>query len=159
MPTARTDALPKVVKPVPGPVAPQRVSLLLSAPSSVAAGEQFTLEVKVASVNDLLEAPFSLSYDPARVEFVAVNEGDFLKRGGVSTLFGNSVSPAAGSVTVNLRRSEGGAGASGAGTLVMFVFRAKQKGAAAFSLRDAGFSGSQGNPVEVIPPTSTVEIR
>jgi hypothetical protein len=62
-------------------------------------------------------------------------------------------------VTVNLGREEGRAGISGEGTLASLLFRAKQKGAAAFSLRDAGFSRSGGGQLELSTSGATVEIQ
>jgi general secretion pathway protein D len=158
-PELQSEASPAADAAQPAPAAGQKVMLQVGAPPSVASGEQFTLEVKLGPVNDLVKAPFVLGYDPLLVEFVAVNEGEFLKRDGVPTVFGNSVSPAAGSVTVNLGREEGRAGISGEGTLASLLFRAKQKGAAAFSLRDAGFSRSGGGQLELSTSGATVEIQ
>lgn len=158
-PELQSEASPAADAAQSAPAAGQKVLLQVGAPPSVASGEQFTLEVKLGPVSDLVKAPFVLGFDPLLVEFVAVNEGEFLKRDGVPTVFGNSVSPAAGSVTVNLGREEGRAGISGEGTLAVLLFRAKQKGAAAFSLRDAGFSRSGGGQLELSTSGATVEIQ
>ncbi len=154
-----SPAVPPPVEAAPAPEAGQAVMLQIGAPPSVASGEQFTLDVKLGPVSTLEKAPFVLGYDPALVEFVAVNEGEFLKRDGGATVFGSSVSPTTGSVTVNLGRGEGSAGVSGEGTLATLIFRAKKQGQAAFSLRDAGFSASNGGRIQLNTSGATVEIK
>jgi general secretion pathway protein D len=137
----------------------QRGFLRINAPASATVGKQFTLEVKATSIGDLNAAPFVLTYDPALVEFVSVGEGGFLKKDGVSTIFGSAVSAATGAVSINLARGPGSVGVSGDGTLASLVFRAKQKGLSSFGFSNVGFSASDGKPLTVLPFSSAVEIR
>jgi len=137
----------------------QRGFLRINAPASATVGQQFTLEVKAASISDLKAAPFVLTYDPFFVEFVSAGEGGFLRKDGVSTVFGSAVSAATGTVSINLARGPGSVGVSGEGVLASLVFRAKQKGLSSFGFSNVGFSASDGRPLTVLPFSSAVEIR
>jgi general secretion pathway protein D len=148
------------------PVASQNVSapaqrgfLRINAPASAIVGQQFTLEVKATSISDLNAAPFVLTYNPAFVEFISAGEGGFLRKDGVSTVFGSAVSAVTGTVSVNLARGPGSVGVSGEGTIASLVFRAKQKGLSSFGFSNVGFSASDGRPLTILPFSSAVEIK
>lgn len=161
----RADAAPQSpVKTEPSQskataAAVQRGFLRIAAPVSASAGQLFTLEVKAMSIGDLRGAPFELSFDPAFVEFVSAAEGGFLRSDGETTIFGTSVSPATGSVTINLSRAQAKSGISGGGTLASLQFRAKQKGMASFGFRNISFCSSDGSPLSVTPFSAAVEIK
>jgi len=141
------------------PASVQQGTLRIGAPASAALGQPFTLEVKVASVSNLFGAPFVLTYDPKLVEFVSVGEGDFLRKDGASTVFGNAVSDAAGTVSVNLAREPGRPGISGAGTLASLLFRARRKGTATFGFQSVDFTAPDGSPLPVLPFSSAVQVN
>lgn len=146
-----------VVRNTPAPA--QQGSLRVGAPASATVGQPFTLEVKVASVSNLGSAPFVLTFDPQLVEFVSVGEGDFLRQDGSSTVFGNAVSDATGTLSVNLARVPGKSGISGAGTLASLLFKAKQRGTATFGFQSLDFTASDGTPLSVLPFSSAVQIK
>jgi general secretion pathway protein D len=133
--------------------------LQIAAPSSVAVGQQFTVDVKVSAVTDLVNAPFALSYNPASVEFVSMTEGPFLKGDGKQTTFSSKADAAGGAVSVNLSRTTGSGGVSGGGSLVTATFRAKKAGPAGFAFKSVGFSGVSGAALTVLPFSTEVQIR
>lgn len=137
----------------------QRGFLQIGAPASTSVGQLFTLDVKATSLNDLSAAPFVLTFDPIFVEFVSASEGDFLRKGGVATIFGSAVNAATGTVSINLARAPGNVGTSGAGTLASLAFRAKQKGPASFGFRNVSFTTSDNRPLTVLPFSAAVEIK
>jgi len=149
---------PQNIAPAP-PVQAQRGILQISAPVGASVGQQFSLDVKAGTVNDLAGAPFVLTYDPIFVEFVSATEGSFLRKDGAATTFSTSNDPSGGVVTVNLRRPAGKGGVSGGGTLASFVFRAKNKGPANFGFRNVAFSASDGQPLTMLPFNTAMEIR
>lgn len=161
---AQTAAQAAVPAPAPVPAALpappfQRSLLQIVTPNSVSVGQQFTLDIKVSEVVDLVNAPFVLTYDPIFTEFVSAAEGSFLKQGGKTTTFSSRVDSASGTVTVNLTRGAGSGGVSGAGSLASLVFRAKNQGPAGFGFRSVSFTSADGRPVTVLPFSTAIEIK
>jgi len=134
-------------------------TLSLTAPASVTVGQQFSIALNAAGVQNLYSAPFVLTYDPDLIEFGAIGEGGFLRQDGKQTEFKTSAAKDAGQVRVVLKRVGNVGGVNGSGTLASAMFKAKKKGVAGFSLQDINFSAPGGNPVEVIPYNVAVEIK
>jgi len=151
--TVIKPAIPVVVTP------PQRGLLQITAPTSIALGQQFSLEVKVSDVKELASAPLVLTYDPIFVEFVSAAEGSFLKKDGKLVAFSSKADAASGTVTITLARAAGSGGVTGAGTLVSAMFRAKNQGPASFGFRNVSFSSADGKPLTILPFTTAVDIR
>jgi len=160
LPSSPAGAAPAVVAQAPPPVMaePRRGLLQISTPPTIAIGQQFSAEVRVADAGDLGAASAVLTYDPALVEFVAAVEGSFLNRDGKPTQFSSKVD-AAGSVTVNAVRGAGTGGISGNGHLFSARFRAKQQGTAGFGFRTANFSAADGKPLIMLPFSTAVVIK
>jgi general secretion pathway protein D len=143
--------------PKPAPQAAVRGLIQLAAPASITVGQQFYVDIKVADVQDLVNGSFVLSFSPIFVDFVSAAEGTFLKRDGKPTVF--SSAPGNGQVTVDLARGEGGGGISGAGTVASALFRAKNKGPASFGFRNVTFTNSEGTSQEILPFSTSVDVR
>ena len=159
--------LPVVIQPAvapPATVVPvatsmQRSLLQIAAPSSTSVGQQFNLDIKISDANDLVNAPFILSFDPTLVDFVAISEGSFMKNDGKPTIFGSTADPVAGTVTVTLGRASGNSGVSGGGSLATASFKAKKQGAASFAFKSAAFRSSSGSALNILPFSTAVDIR
>lgn len=143
----------------PAPALPLRGLLQVSAPATVSVGRQFTLEVRVSDVLELGAAPFVLTYDPALVEFVSAAPGGFLSQDGRPAAFSAKPDAAGGSVTVSLARAAGTGGASGGGTLLSAMFRAKGRGTASFGFSNVNLAAADGRPLSVLPFSTAVEVR
>lgn len=156
--TVTQPAATTALKP-PEPAAIKRGLMRVSAPSAVKLGEQFTVEVKLAELQQLAQAPFVLTYDPVFVEFVSASEGTFLKQGGGQTTFSSSVDSGTGMVTVKLAKTSGAAAANGGGTLASLMFRAKNQGAASFGFRNVNFLSADGKQLAVLPFSTAVDVR
>ena len=158
-------AVPAVPAPLPASAAPvpatpeQRGMLQIGAPPAVAVGQMINLDIRAVSINDLASAPFTLTYDPALVEFYTAGEGSFLRSDGVKTSYSVAVSAAGGSVSLNMARAPGSLGVSGMGSLATMVFRAKQAGSASFGFRNLAFSTPAGKPLTMLPFSAAVEIK
>ena len=149
----------QVSPPVDPAVSSQPLSLRIGAPASAAVGQTVTLEIRADQVNDLVNAPFTLTFDPKLVEFVSADEGDFLRNDGGSTTFGSAVHEEMASLSVSLARAEGKSGISGRGTLALVSFKAKQPGVAAFAFESFAFTSSGGGLLPVQPFGSAVQIK
>ena len=142
----------------PGEI-PDRGLIQIVAPTGIKVGQQFSIDAKVSIVQNLANAPFILTYDPASVEFVSAVEGAFLKQDGKPTNFSASASPKGGSVMVSMVRAEGSGGVSGGGTLATFVFKAIKQGQTNFGLNNVSFTTADGGPVNVVPFVKPVDIQ
>ncbi|MCF6239195.1 MAG: cohesin domain-containing protein, partial [Candidatus Marinimicrobia bacterium] len=60
------------------------------APDQIDKGAEFTVAVQVKNIEKLYSAPLFVKYDPAVLELVNINEGDFLKQDGQTTVFSSS---------------------------------------------------------------------
>lgn len=108
-------------------VVPQAMSQALfswKGPGTVKVGEEFKVDLQVKSERPLRSMPLQLSFDPATLEVVRIEEGDFFKSGGVATNFAHNIDQANGRVFVGVSRT-GSEGAKGEGGLVTVVFKSK----------------------------------
>ncbi|MEI6208813.1 MAG: cohesin domain-containing protein [Desulfuromonadales bacterium] len=161
LPNSAVSAEP-VTPAAPAAQAPktaQRSLLQIAAPSSVTAGQQFSVDIKVNGVADLLNASFILAYDPALVEFLSMTEGTFMKKDGTSTTFNSKAETSGGAVAVSLARKAGSSGVSGDGSLATVLFKPKKQGSAGFAFRNVGFSGVKGAALTILPFSTAVDIR
>ena len=111
--------------------------------------DTFTVELNAENVSDLAGWQFDIAFNPAVLEVVEVNEGDFLKTGNGSTFFQEgTIDNAAGKITgINATRfSE--EGVSGTGGLLLVTFSAKTDGETRVTLDNFQFGSITG---EVIP--------
>ena len=92
-------------------------------------GDTFTLDISARNILDLAGWQFNIIFDPAALEAIEVNEGDFLKTGGGTTFFQKgTIDNAIGKITkLSLARLSGD-GVSGTGVLLSVRFRAKTTG-------------------------------
>ncbi|MDE0043708.1 MAG: cohesin domain-containing protein, partial [Candidatus Poribacteria bacterium] len=111
--------------------------------SSIHSGDTFTLDIRAENVFDLAGWQFDIAFDPARLEALGVNEGDFLKSDGGTTFFQSGrIDNAAGKITglIAGRISEGGV--SGSGSVVQVRFKAKSEGETELTLDDFVFGSA-----------------
>lgn len=90
-------------------------------PRSVKVGDVFSVQLIMQSDQPVTSVPLTLGFDPQALQVVNVNEGVFMKQGGVNTSFDAQVDPK-GQVVVNNTRTSGGA--SSPGNLMTVNFRA-----------------------------------
>ena len=106
----------------------------------VRSGGSFTLRLNAEKITDLAGWQTDITFDPAVLEAVEVNEGDFLKARGEGTFFlRGTIDNTAGKITqISAARLSGGV--SGTGTLLSVTFTAKADGETrvAFSNFQAG---------------------
>ena len=115
-------------------------------------GDTFTLDLSAENVSDLAGWQFDIAFDPAGLEAIEVNEGDFLKREGATTFFQKGViNNRSGKITglSSARLSE--AGVTGIGTLVSVTFTAKAGGQTQLRLENFQLAAITGAPIAAGP--------
>ena len=111
----------------------------------VRSGDTFTLHLSAKDVTDLAGWQADIVFDPAMLEVVEVNEGDFLKTEDVSTFFlPGTIDNTAGKIT-KLSAARLSGGVNGTGTLLSVTFTAKAVGETQVTLINfqAGSSNSE----------------
>ena len=138
---------------------PDPAIISFSAPEQAEQGQEFPVAVLVSGVEQLYSAPLFISYDPAALELVSINEGDFLKQGDQPTVFSNSPNQATGQVIVGYKQAPGGTGASGSGTLFTAVFKPIAAGTTQLKINRVNFRNPEGVRLQVVPEAVVIKVR
>ena len=128
--------------------------------SKIHVGDTFTLNFKTENVIDLAGWQFDISFNPAVLEVVEVNEGDFLKTDGGTTFFQEgTIDNTTGKITgLNATRFNED-GATGTGTLLSVTFLAKAEGETQLTLNDFQLGSTAGEPIAAVPPEIVITIE
>jgi len=107
----------------------------LSAP--VAPGASFQIPVVLSGGTDIAAVPLQITYDPAALSLLNVDNGDFLGRDGKAVaLVHRDDGP--GSININVSRPPGAAGVNGAGVICVLTFQAKVSGESVIAITRPG---------------------
>jgi len=106
---------------------PQTTIFVDPATVTVLLCEQFTVDINIADVVDLMGWTFKITFNPNLVECISVEEGPFLKSAGQITIPGWNINNTAGYVDA-LNSIMIGGSASGSGTLANVTFHCLGKG-------------------------------
>jgi hypothetical protein len=88
----------------------------------------------------------TVMFDPAKLRVRAVQEGSFMRTGGVSTTFAQQVDTAAGRIDITLARPAEATGATGTGLLAAVLFEAVDSGPVTLTVSGAA-NGPGGTPM------------
>jgi hypothetical protein len=83
-------------------------------------GGPYTVPISVTNASRLSTITLTLTFDPARLRVRTVQEGSFMRTGGVSVSFAQQVG--AGRIDITLARAADATGASGTGLLAAVLF-------------------------------------
>ena len=122
--------------------------------------DTFTVELNAENVSDLAGWQFDIVFDPAVLEAVEVNEGDFLKTEGAATFFQKgTVNNTTGKITglSSARLHENGA--TGTGTLLSVMFKAKADGQTQVRLENFQLAAITGVPISAVPHEALVTVE
>ncbi len=139
-----TPADPPALAPPRPPPPPDLILRIAASSATVPAGGTLRLDVLIAGARDVVDIPFSLTYDPASWEYLGATEGTFLDQDGAATIFFARNSPDAGVVTVGLSRLDRSRGANGAGVIASLELRALAEAVPRVGFNRPGVRDSQG---------------
>ena len=122
-------------------------------------GDTFTVDISAETAFDLAKWQLDIAFDPAALEALSVNEGDFLTMNGGTTSFqGGSIDNAAGNITGLSAERDDDQGVTGAGTLFEVELKAKSSGETKLTLQNLQFDvitrDTSADPYEI---TLTIE--
>ena len=136
--------------PVAATTVPTGGQILLSPPGPefrVGAGP-YTVPVSITGASQLSSVTLTVTFNPAALRVRAVQEGSFLRTGGVQAAFTQQVDAATGRVDIAIMRSGDATGVAGTGLLAAIVFDAVGGGAANLAVTGSA-SGPRGTPISL----------
>ena len=156
-----TPAQPRdtLATPTTPPGAPQATpaQIILTVPGTTfqVAGGPYTVPVSINNASRVSVMTLSITYNPNVLRVRNVQDGTFMRQGGVATTFTPQIDAAAGRVDIAVARQGDQVGASGAGLLAALLFDAVAPGSAIItasgvaSTPDGGAVALQFSPVTV----------
>ena len=128
--------------------------------SNIHAGDTFTLDIRAENVIGFAGWQFDIAFDPAVLEAVEVNEGDFLKAEEGATLFQDgTIDNTTGEITdlSAIRFNEDGV--TGTGTLLSVTFTAKASGETRLALHNFELGSITGDVIPAGPHEVVITIE
>jgi hypothetical protein len=99
-----------------------------------------------------------MTFNAAALKVRAVQEGSFLRQGGVAVTFTQQVDGTAGRVDISMTRTPDPVGASGSGLLAAVVFEPVAPGTSTFNLSGVA-TNPQGGPIPLSFTPVTVTVK
>ena len=135
---AETTGNPAPANPPAAASPPSSVKFALTQqPALVAPGATFQISVVLTGGADIAAVPLQVSYEPAALSLLNVDNGDFLGRNGQAVaLVHRDDGP--GSININASLPPGAAGINGAGVVCVLTFQAKAAGDSVIAITRPG---------------------
>jgi hypothetical protein len=149
VPSPDTPALP----PVPA------AQITVTAPQEFrTAGGPYTVPVAVANASRLSMITLTVTFNPAVLRVRNVQEGTFMRQGGVTANFTPRIDVATGRVDIAVSRTGDRSGASGSGLLAALLFDAIGPGNSLIQVSGVG-SNPEGGAVPLLFAPVSVTVR
>jgi hypothetical protein len=118
----------------------------------------YTVPISINNVSRASVVSLSLTFNPAVIRVRTVQEGSFLRQGGVAVTFTQQVDPAAGRLDITMTRTGDATGASGAGLLAAVLLEPMSAGSSTLALSGIATT-PQGEPVPLTFTPATVTVK
>jgi type II secretory pathway component GspD/PulD (secretin) len=142
---------------VPGQqAAPAQIVVTTPGPEFRVGGGPYTVPISVTAASRMSVVSVSLTYNPAVLRVRNVQDGTFMKQGGINAQFSNKAEPGSGRVDITITRAGDSTGASGTGLLAAVLFDAIAPGGSTLSVSGVA-TGPDGAavPLSFVPATIT----
>lgn len=159
-PLLQPEPTPPGAEPAVDPAAASAVRLLVTPPGPelVVGGGPYTVPVSVSNVPRVSTLSVTITYNPALVRVRSVQEGSFMRQGGVKASFTQQIDPVAGRVDITVVRSQDVVGASGTGLVAALVVEPIAAGSTSFGI--AGTATAPGGaPITVNSSPVAVTVK
>jgi len=159
-PGAPVGGAPPVAAPAPIATGTVGGQVVLTPPGPdfrVGAGP-YTVPISITGASQLSSVILTLTFNPAVLRVRSVQEGSFMRAGGVAATFTQNVDAAAGRVDIAIVRPGDATGVAGTGLLGAVLFDAVGGGPASLSITGAA-TAPRGTPLQLQfnpPPAVTV---
>lgn len=154
-PTAPAPSTPAAPANAPAPA-----QILVSTPGNEfrIGGGPYTVPLSIASASRASTVSVSVNFNPAALRVRSVQEGSFLRQGGVAVAFTHQVDAANGRIDISMTRTGDQTGASGSGLLAAILFDAVGAGTAVLSTSGV-VTAPDGTPMPVQFMPASVTVR
>jgi general secretion pathway protein D len=140
------------------PASAVRVLVTPPGPEMRVGGGPYTVPISVSNVPRVSTLSLTVTYNPALVRVRAVQEGSFMRQGGVTASFTQQVDPVAGRVDITVVRGQDVVGASGTGLVAALVVEPVAAGSTSLGVvGTAAAPGGAAVPVTATPAAVTVK--
>jgi general secretion pathway protein D len=120
-------------------------------------GGPYTVPISINGANRLSTVTITLTYNPAVLRASTLQEGSFMRQGGVNATFTHQTDATAGRIDFTLTRTADAVGATGAGLLAVVLFEAAAPGSATLTPSGAATMPNGASvPLQFSPVTITV---
>jgi general secretion pathway protein D len=151
-----TPAAPETTQaPVPGGV---RMTVTTPGPEFRLGGGPYTVPISVSDSPRVTTVTVTLTFNPAVLKVRSVQEGSFMRQGGVTAEFTHQEDPAGGRVDLTVVRNGDAVGATGSGLIAAVLFEPVGAGSTTITAAGAA-SGPGGAPVTVQAVPASVTVR
>jgi hypothetical protein len=149
---------PGTTPPATAPSATAAQIIVTAPPELRVASGPYTIPVSINNASRLSVLTLTITYNPAVLRVRTVQDGLFMRQGGVTASFTPRIDAAAGRVDIALSRTGDQTGASGAGLLAALLIDAIAPGSTAISVTGVGADPTQAPVVLTFAPV-TVTVR
>ena len=158
-PPARDPAAPAPAPTGATPAPATATQLIVTGPGEFrVAGGPYTVPISINNASRLSAITVTVSYNPAILRVRTVQDGSFMRQGGMTAAFTPRIDAAAGRVDIAIARTGDQTGASGAGLLAALLFDALSPGSSAISVTGVA-SAPDGAPIALTFAPVTVVVR
>ena len=101
-------------------------------------GGPYTVPVSISGASRLSTVSLSITYNPALLRVRSVQEGTFMRQGGIAPAFTNQVDSTTGRIDIAITRPGDQTGAVGSGVLAAILFEPVATGGASVNVAGVG---------------------
>jgi hypothetical protein len=143
---------------VPGTAAAAQILLTPPGTEFRVGGGPYTVPVSIANASRVSTVSVTVTFNPSVLRVRSVQEGSFMRTGGVNAAFTHQVEPTSGRIDIAVTRNGDTTGASGSGLLAAVLFDTLAAGAADLTAT-ATAAGPGGTPLPIVIPPVSVTVR
>jgi general secretion pathway protein D len=155
---AAQPSAPAAPSPTGAPATPVQIIVTPPGTDFRVAGGAYTVPISINNASRVSVLTLSINYNPAVLKVRTVQEGAFMRQGGVTAAFVPRIDAAAGRVDIAVSRTGDQTGASGNGLIAAIIFDAVAPGTAQISV--SGVANSpEGTPITLNFSPVTVRVR
>lgn len=138
--------------------APAQIVVTTPGPEFRVGGGPYTVPISVTAASRITVTSVSLTYNPAVLRVRNVQDGTFMRQGGINAQFSHKADPGSGRVDITITRSGDATGASGTGLLAAVLFDAIAPGGSTLSVSGVA-TGPDGASVALTFVPATITAR
>jgi general secretion pathway protein D len=155
-PRDAAPALPGAPQAAAQQAAPAQIVVTTPGPEFRVGGGPYTVPISVTAASRMSVVSVSLTYNPAVLRVRNVQDGTFMRQGGINAQFSSKAEPGSGRVDITITRSGDSTGASGTGLLAAVLFDAIAPGGSTLSVSGVATGPDSASvPLTFVPATIT----